>query len=151
MHTVWRFYRPSFPTALSNCTATEKGCEESCKQGLDQVYHDCLHFAVGYHELPKCEGLTDTDSIRDTSVVTNSDTLTSVLSVCFVSVVDVSIQCHCPIVYFYHNFSVVTIADALVSSCRFWNMKTIILQWRRKMTFYRGAPSGRPGLRVQLA
>ena len=81
---------PSFPTALSNCT-TENGCDESCKQGLDQVSHDigcCLHFAVGSAlaeqcTLPKCEG---TDSIRDTSVVTGSDTLTSVLSVCFVLV-----------------------------------------------------------------
>ena len=39
---------PSFPTVLTNCT-TEKGCGDSCKEGLEQVSHDfgycshCLH------------------------------------------------------------------------------------------------------------
>ena len=83
----------SFPTALSNCTA-EKGCEEKCKQGLEQVSNDFGCCLVGSAlseqcELPEleCKGLPDTGGFTDTGVVTSSNTLISVLSVCLVSVI----------------------------------------------------------------
>ena len=76
---------PSFPSALLTCT--EKGCEESCKQGLKE-FGCCLHFAVGSSlseqcQLPECKE----EDITNTAVATSSSTVIYILSVCFVSVI----------------------------------------------------------------